>query len=150
MAAVELRAGKTDHRPYIEAVRAALLAEDINISVAMFSTRAVRAATMPLIPPEDESDETWHHTFVGAERFELRWTEEDGWFLLALHASGDRRLPTIWRCGFGGVLPSAEIRTWLAVLLAMPGISPSQEDGPYRSHQTHDPAFESSLAFYAL
>ena len=124
--------------------------EDIRVGDAAFNTGTVRSATMTLLAPDEDFEGTWHHTFASAENVELRWTEEEGWSLLALHTSGDRRLPTIWRPGFGAVLPANEICAWLAVLLAMPGVSPSQEDGPYRSHQTDDPAFEASLAFYAV
>jgi hypothetical protein len=150
MTTTECRVSKADHQAYIEAVRVALMVEDIHVGPAAFNTGTVRSATMPLLPPDDDIDEPWHHTFTSAERVELRWTEEDGWSLLALHANGGRRLPTIWRPGFGAVLPANEIRTWLAVLLAMPGVSPSQDDGPYRSHQTDDAEFEASLAFYAI
>jgi hypothetical protein len=150
MTTTETRNRKADHRPYIETVRVALLLDDIRVGEAAFNTRTVRTASMTLLPPDDDFDETWHYTFASAERLELRWTEEDGWSLLALHTSGGKSLPTIWRPGFGAVLPANEVRTWLAVLLAMPGVSPSQEDGPYRSHQTDDPAFEASLAFYTL
>ena len=149
MTITEFRNSRADHRAYIEAVRVALLMEDIRVGGAIFNTGTVRTATMTLLPPDDDFDEPWHHTFDSAERVELHWTEEDGWSLLALQAEGRRRLPTIWRAGFGAVLPANEIRAWLAVLLTMPGVSPSQEDGPYRSHQTDDPAFEASLAFYA-
>lgn len=150
MTIAEIRTSKADHRAYIEAVRVALLLEDIHVGAATFNTRTVRSATMTLLPPDDDFDEPWHHTFASAERVELRWTEEDGWSLLALHASNRKRLPTIWRPGFGAVLPANEIRTWLSVLLTMPGVSPSQDDGPYRSHQADDPEFEASLAFYAI
>jgi hypothetical protein len=150
MTIAESRISRADHQAYIEAVRAALLLDDIHVGAAAFDTRTVRSATMPLFPPDDDVEEPWHHTFTSAERVELRWTEEDGWSLLALHASEGRRLPTIWRPGFGAVLPANEIRTWLTVLLAMPGFSPSQDDGPYRSHQTDDAEFEASLAFYAI
>lgn len=146
----EPRNAKVDHQAYVETVRFALLSDDIHVGAAAFNTGTVRMATMTLLPPDDDFDEPWHHTFTSAERVELRWTEEEGWSVLALHASHGKRLPTIWRAGFGAVLPANEIRTWLAVLLTMPGVSPSQEDGPYRSHQTDDPAFEASLAFYAL
>ena len=141
---------RTDHRAYIEAVRVALLLEDIQVGAATFNTRTVRSATMTLVPPDDDFYEPWHHTFASAEHVELRWTEEEGWSLLALHDGDGKRLPTIWRPGFGAVLPANEIRTWLAVLLTMPGVSPSQDDGPYRSHQADDPEFEASLAFYAI
>ncbi|MEZ0109296.1 hypothetical protein ABH920_003306 [Catenulispora sp. EB89] len=150
MTTTELRTGRADHQAYIEAVRVALLLEDIQVGDATFNAGAVRTAAMTLLPPDDDFDEPWHHTFASAERVELRWNEEDGWSLLALHRSDDKNLPTIWRPGFGAVLPANEIRTWLALLLAMPGVSPSQEDGPYRSHQTDDPEFEASLAFYAI
>ena len=150
MTATECRTSKADHQPYIEAVRVALLLDDINVGDAAFNTGTVRSASMRLVPPDDDFDEPWHHTFTSAEHVELSWTEEDGWSLLALHAADGRRLPTIWRPGFAAVLPANEIRTWLSVLLTMPGFSPSQDDGPYRSHQTDDPAFEASLAFYAI
>ncbi|MBS2546916.1 hypothetical protein KGQ19_08535 [Catenulispora sp. NL8] len=150
MTTTESRANRADHQAYIEAVRVALLLEDIRVGDATFNTGTVRSASMTLLPPDDDFDDPWHHTFVSAERVELRWTEEDGWFLLALHAGAGRRLPTIWRAGFGAVLPANEIRAWLAVLLTMPGVSPSQDDGPYRSHQSDDAAFEASLAFYAI
>ena len=150
MTTTEIRDTRADHRPYVEAVRVALLLDDIQVSDATFNTGTVRSATMTLLPPDDGFEEPWHHTFTSAERVELRWTEEDGWSLLALHARDGKRLPTVWRPGFGSVLPANEIRTWLAVLLAMPGVSPSQDDGPYRSHQADDPAFETSLAFYAI
>lgn len=150
MTTAEIHNDKADHRAYIEAVRGALLLDDIRVGDTALDTRTVRSATMPLLPPDDDFDEPWHHTFGSAERVELRWTEEDGWSLLALHPSDDKHLPTIWRPGFAAVLPANEIRTWLSVLLAMPGVSPSQDDGPYRSHQTDDPEFEASLAFYAI
>ena len=150
MTITEFRSTRADHQAYIEAVRGALLRDDIHVGAATFNTGTVRSATMPLLPPDDDIDEPWHQTFTSAEHVELRWTEEDGWSLLALHTSRRRRLPTIWRPGFGAVLPANEIRTWLAVLLAMPGVSPSQDDGPYRSHQTDDPEFEAALAFYAI
>lgn len=150
MTIAEIHTGRADHKPYIEAVRIALLLDDVHVEAAAFNTGTVRTATMTLLPPDDDSDEPWHPTFLSAERVELHWTEEDGWSLLALHASHDMHLPTIWRPGFGAVLPANEIRTWLAVLLTMPGFAPSQEDGPYRSHQTDDPEFEASLAFYAI
>lgn len=150
MTTLEAPADKADHRPYIETVRATLLMDDIYTGVATFSTTRVRSAAMTLLPPDDDFDEPWHHTFAHAEHVELRWTEEEGWSVLALHSYGERRLPTIWRYGFDVVLPPDEVRTWLAVLLTMPGIAPSQENGPYRSHQTHDPALEASLAAYVL
>jgi hypothetical protein len=150
MTIADSRVRRADHQAYIEAVRAALLLDDIHVAAAIFDTSTVRSATMPLLPPDDDFDEPWHHTFTSAEHVELRWTEEDGWSLLALHARRGRRLSTIWRPGFGAVLPANEIRTWLAVLLAMPGVSPSQDDGPYRSHQSDDAEFEAALAFYTI
>jgi hypothetical protein len=150
MTTAEVSISTANHQAYIDAVRVALLLDDIHVGEPAFNTGTMRSASMTLLAPEDDFDELWHHTFASAERVELRWTEEEGWSLLALHAAGDKYLPTIWRPGFGAVLPANEIRTWLAVLLAMPGVSPSQEDGPYRSHQARDPAFEASLAFYAV
>ena len=150
MATADPHTIKADHRPYIETVRVALQLKDIHVGVATFKSSSVRSATMTLLPPDDYFDEPWHHTFASAERVELRWTEEDGWSLLALHASTEEHLPMSWRRGFGAVRPTHEVCAWLAVLLTVPGLSNSREDGPYRTHQTHDPAFEASLAAYAL
>lgn len=142
---------EADHRPYIETVRVALLLDDMHVGAASVGDGRVRSAVMAMVPPDDDAEVLWHHTFASAERVELRWTEEEGWSLLALYPDSDgKRLATIWRYGFGVVLPPEEIRAWLAVLLTMPGVSPSQEDGPYRSHQQHDPKFEASLASYSL
>lgn len=140
---------RADHRPYIETVRVALLLRDIHVGNAVYSTGRVRAATMPLAAPDEPADEPWHPTFTGAQFVELHWTEEEGWSLLALHASGDVLLPTMWRPGFGVVLPPDEMTAWLVLLLTMPSASASRDDGPYRSHQRPDPAFESALAAYA-
>jgi len=141
---------RADLRPYIETVRVALLFKDIHVGVAVFNSGLVRSAAMSLLAPDEDFDEPWHFTFAGAQRVELRWNEEDGWSLLALHAFGDATLPTIWRPGFGVVLPPDEVTAWLALLLTMPSASASREDGPYRSHQHLDPAFEAALATYAL
>ena len=150
MSTTEPRTDQADHRPYIETVRVALLLQDLHVGVAVFNPGRVRSAAMTMLPPDDDFDDPWHHTFARAERVELHWTEEDGWSLLALHASGDKHLPTIWRHGFGVMQPPAKVCTWLALLLTMPGVSASREDGPYRTHQKHDAALEASLAAYAL
>lgn len=139
-----------DHRPYIETVRVALLLRDIRVGAATFNTGRVRSAAMTLLPPDDDFDEPWHHTFTSAQFVELRWNEEEGWSLLALHPADAALLPTRWRHGFAVILPPDEVSTWLALLLTMPGVSSSREDGPYRTHQMPDPAFEASLAAYAL
>lgn len=141
---------RADHRPYIEAVRVALLLKDIQVGAATFGTGRVRSAAMTLLAPDDDFDEPWHPTFTSAQFVELRWNEQDGWSLLALHP-GDAAalLPTVWHRGFGVVLPPEEISAWLAVLLTMPALSSSQEDGPYRSVQQHDPALEAALTAYA-
>lgn len=140
---------RADHRPYIETVRVALLLKDIQVGVATFDTGQVRSAAMTLLAPDDDFDEPWHHTFTSAQFVELRWNEEAGWSLLALHSADAALLPTTWHRGFGVVLPPEEVSAWLAVLLTMPALSSSQEDGPYRSHQQNDPAFEAALTAYA-
>ena len=150
MSANESPSAKTDHRPYVETVRVALLLEDLHVGVATFSPGTVRSAAMTMLPPDDDFDDPWAYTFARAERVELRWSEEDGWSLLALHTTDEGPLPTIWRRGFGVVVPPDEIRTWLSLLLTMPSHSISQDDGPYRTHQKHDPVFEGALAAYAL
>lgn len=150
MSIKESSSNKVDHRPYIETVRVALLLEDLHVSGANFNLGMVRSAAMTMLPPDDDFNEPWHRTFTRAERVELRWTEEDGWSLLAMQASDETHLPTIWRHGFAVLQSPAKVCTWLALLLTMPGICGSREDGPYRTHQKHDPAFEASLAAYAL
>lgn len=150
MSTAESRYTTADHRPYIETVRVALLLKDIQVGTATFNSGQVRSAAMTVLPPDDDFDDPWAHTFASAEHAALRWNEEEGWSLLAMHASDGKSLPTIWRRGLAVVLPPEEICAWLALLLTMPALSSSQEDGPYRTHQTHDPAFEASLAAYAL
>lgn len=150
MSATESHCAKADHRPYIETVRVALLLEDLHVGVANFNPGKVRSAAMTMLPPDDDFDAPWAYTFARAERVELRWSEEDGWSLLAMHASGEGHLPTIWRHGFGVMQSPAAVCTWLALLLTMPSVSGSRQDGPYRTHQRHDPAFEAALAAYAL
>jgi len=147
---VHPRRSQADHRPYVELVRDALLLKDVHIGVPVTGLGQVRSAAMTVLPPDEDFDEPWHPTFANAERVELRWSEEDGWSLLALHTTDEGPLPTIWRRGFGVVVPPDEIRTWLGLLLTMPSHSSSQDDGPYRTHQKHDPAFEGALAAYAL
>lgn len=140
-----------DHRPYIEAVRSALLADDIRVGAATFSTGAVRSAAMPLPAPDDDADEPWHPTFADSERVQLRWSEEDGWSLLALHPSDEgQQSPTVWRHGLGVVHPPEAVRAWLALLLTAPAFAASRDDAPYRTHQHHDPDLESALTAYAL
>lgn len=140
---------RADHRPYIETIRVALLLKDIQVGTATFETGHVRSAAMTLLAPDDDFDEPWHLTFTGAQFVELRWNEQDGWSLLALHAADAASLPTVWHRGFGVVLSPEEVSAWLAVLLTMPALSSSQEDGPYRSAHQHDPALEAALAVYA-
>ena len=140
----------SDHRPYIETVRVALLLRDIRVGAASFNPGRVRSAAMTLPAPDEEFDEPWHRTFTSAQFVELRWNEEDGWSLLALHPAEAALLPTIWHHGFTVVPPPEKVCTWLALLLTMPGISGSGDDGRYCTHQHSDPAFEASLAAYAL
>ena len=150
MSTAETPAVKADHRPYIETVRVALLLRDIRVGAATFNTGRVRSAAMTLLAPDDDFDEPWHHTFTSAQFVELRWNEEEGWSLLALHPADAALLPTIWHHGFAVVPPPDKVCTWLALLLTMPGVTGSREDGPYRTHQRADPAFEAALAAYAL
>lgn len=141
---------RVDHRPYIETVRVALLLKDIQVGAATLNADHVRSAAMTLLAPDDDSDEPWHSTFTSAQFVELRWNEEEGWSLLALHSADAALLPTTWHGGFGPILPPEEVSAWLAVLLTMPALSSRQEDGPYRSRQQHDPAFEAALTAYAV
>lgn len=149
MSAAESRATTADHRPYIETVRVALLLKGIQVGTAAFNAGQVRSAAMTVLPPDDDFDEPWAHSVATAEHVALRWNEEEGWSLLAMHASDGTSSPTIWRLG-PVVLPFDDICAWLAALLTAPALSSSQEDRPYRAHQRRDPAFEACLADYAL
>lgn len=139
---------QADHRPYVELVRVALLLEDVHIGVLVTGLGRVRSAAMTVLPPDEDFEEPWHPTFANAERVELRWSEEDGWSLLAAYLGGQAG-PTIWRRGFGVLLPPEEVAGWLDVLLTMPHASLGREDGPFRSRQQHAPDFEAVLAAYA-
>ena len=139
---------QADHRPYIELVRLALNLRDINLGVPVTGDGRLRSAAMTVLPPDEDFDEPWHPTFANAERLELRWSEEDGWSLLASYI-GTQAGPTIWRRGFGVLLPPEEVVGWLDALLNIPHATPSREDGPFRSHQRPDHAFEAVLAAYA-
>jgi len=145
---VHPRRSQADHRPYVELVRDALLLKDVHIGVPVTGLGQVRSAAMTVLPPDEDFDEPWHPTFANAERVELRWSEEDGWSLLTAYLGGQAE-PTIWRRGFGVLLPPEEVVGWLDVLLTMPHASLSSEDGPFRSHQQHAPDFEAVLAAYA-
>ena len=138
---------QADHRPYVELVRLALLLKDVHIGVPVVSPGRLRSAAMTVLPPDEDFDDPWHPTFANVERLELRWSEEDGWSLLAAYLRGQAG-PTIWRRGFGVLLAPEEVAGWLDVLLTMPHAAPSREDGPFRSHQQHDHAFEAALAAY--
>lgn len=139
---------QADHRPYIELVRIALNLRDIHLGASVTGAGRLRSASMTVLPPDDDFDEPWHPTFTNTERLELRWSEEDGWSLLASYRSGQAG-PTIWRRGFGVLLPPEEVVGWLDALLYVPHAISSREDGPFRSHQHSDHTFEAFLAAYA-
>jgi hypothetical protein len=111
---------RTDHRPYVETVRAALLLENIQAGTASYNSGRVRSAVMTLLSPDPDFDEPFHPTFASAAYVELRWNEEHGWSLMALHASGKIHLPTLWRAGLGAVAPPDEVACWLAQLVRTP------------------------------
>ncbi|HTJ66702.1 MAG TPA: hypothetical protein VL551_04165 [Actinospica sp.] len=138
---------RADHRPYIEVVRLALQLKDTHVATAVPGLGLMRSAAMTVLPPDADFDDPWHSTFADAQRVELRWNEEDGWSLAA-YPQDLSKGPTIWRRGFGVLLAPDEIATWLDLLLTMPSASASREDGPYRSHQQPDRAFEAVLAAY--
>jgi hypothetical protein len=139
---------QNDHRPYIELVRLALNLKDIHLGAAVTGCGRLRSAAMTVLPPDEDFDDPWHFTFASAQRLELRWDEEGGWSLLAAYADGQDG-PTIWRYGFGVLLPPDEVAAWADLLLAAPNAAISREDGPFRSHQQPDHAFEATLAAYA-
>ena len=139
---------QADHLPYIELVRLELLLKDVHIGVPVVTPCRLRSAAMTVLAPDEDFDDPWHPSFANAQRVELRWSEEDGWSLLAFYGD-DQAGPTIWRRGFGVLLPPEEVAGWLDVLLTMPQAAPGREDGPFRSHQKPDHAFETVLAAYA-
>lgn len=113
-----------DRQRYVETVRATLFLYDIDVGTAAFSPGHghVHSAAMTLLPPDDDFDGPWHHTFTSAQFVELRWDEREGWSLLALHAAGPALLPTAWHKGFPSLAPE-EICSWLAALLVGPTVS---------------------------
>ncbi|MBR7827559.1 hypothetical protein KDK95_14670 [Actinospica sp. MGRD01-02] len=139
---------KSDHQPYIELVRLALQLKDIHPGATVPSLGGLRAAAITVLPPDADFEDAWHPTFADASRVELRWNEEDGWTLAAFPQDLSNG-PTIWRRGFGVLLTPEEVATWLDLLLTMPSASASRDDGPYRSHQQTDRAFEADLAVYS-
>jgi hypothetical protein len=139
---------QADHRPYIELVRLALLLKDVHLGVPVASPGRLRSAAMTVLPPDEDFDDPWHYTFASASRVELRWDEEGGWSLLSSYTEGQQG-PTVWRYGFGVLLPPDEIAAWIDLLLVAPNAAISREDGPYRSHQKPDQTFEAVLAAYA-
>ena len=141
---------QADHRPYIELVRLALLVKDVHVGVPVFKPGRIRSAEMTLLPPDEDFDDAWHFTFASADRVQLRWDEEAGWSVPASYTAGESVGPTIWRYGFGVLLPPDEIAAWVDLLLTSPNAAISREDGPYRSHQKPDRAFEALLASYTL
>jgi hypothetical protein len=139
---------KADHWPYIELVRVALLLKDVHVGVAHPGPGHGRSAAMTLLPPDPDFDEPWHPTFADAHRVEARWDEEAGWSVAALYEAGSELLPTVWHRGFGVLLEPEDVAGWIDLLLTMPSAASSREDGPYRSHQKPDRAFEARLAAF--
>lgn len=138
---------QSDHRPYIELVRLALQLKEIHPGATVPGLGRLRSAAMTVLPPDADFEDPWHPTFADAAHVELRWNEEDGWALAAFPHDISNG-PTTWHRGFDVLLAPEEVATWLDLLLTMPSASASREDGPYRSHQQPDRAFEAALAAY--
>ncbi|WP_141658812.1 DUF6292 family protein [Carbonactinospora thermoautotrophica] len=134
---------RADHRPYVDAVCAALEAQEIGVEACQTSATRLREATVRLTPDPEET------AFGEAEEVLLRWTEEAGWFLVAPTVHEGQRLELPWHMGFGVLPDPDEVAVWVAVLLTRPDATPSREDGPYRSHTEYDPEFERALRSYA-
>ena len=144
---VQPQRSQADHRPYIEQVRLALLLKDVHLGAPVLSVGKLRSAAMTILPPDQDFDEPWHPSFAGVGRVELRWSEEDGWSLLAAYLNGQAG-PTVWHCCFAILPPPEEVVGWLGVLLTKPQAPPGRVDGPFRSHQELDHDFEAALAVY--
>ncbi|KWX05861.1 hypothetical protein TH66_00560 [Carbonactinospora thermoautotrophica] len=146
MTATELPTGhheRADHRPYVDAVCAALEAQEIGVGTRWTSATRLREATVRLAPDPEET------AFGEAEEVLLRWTEEAGWFLVAPTVHEGQCLEFPWYMGFGVLPDPDEVAVWVDTLLIRPDLTPSREDGPYRRHTDYDPEFEQALRSYA-
>lgn len=139
-------ATQAPHDGYIAAVHAALADQDIAVEYVVLDREPLRSATLYLSIDEDDFDSP----FLQAEELLMRWTEEDGWILIApvLQENGVMtRAP--WHHGFSVLPDPEEIATWAAILLSRPDLTISREDGPYRGRRDNDPGFENALLRYA-
>ena len=132
---------RSDHVPYIAAVRRGLEERDIHVTDTQVSTSSDgrREATLTLRPDSAAFAERV------PEEASASWDEDDGWSMLVLRDS----LVSQVHKGLG-VLPGPEdVAAWAVVLLTHPGLTPSYEDHACRDHAVADSRFEQELARYA-
>jgi hypothetical protein len=136
---------RADHRPYITAVAAALVAGDIGVAEPVITSDPLGRRTATLTLQVDPEDSVYHEDV----QLFLEWDEENGWgFVTRTHGGAEVDEPIFH--GFGAVLdPQTFIVPWVATLVTVPHIEGSRQDGPYRQWRQRDPAFESALEAYA-
>ncbi|MET9399297.1 DUF6292 family protein [Kitasatospora sp. NPDC002965] len=132
---------RTNHQPYVEAVAAAVGDAGLSVLLAWPTGQppAVRTAVITLAPPESGpyADEE--------EDLELVWDEAYGWKAVLPAEAGT----VDWFMGEALVPAPARVARWIDMVLAHPGLTPSQEDGPSRLPENDDDAFEARLSAYA-
>jgi hypothetical protein len=136
---------RVDHRHYIEAARAALVAGSIAIGdpITVSEPHEHRTARLTLQVDEDE------HVHGADVELTLDWDEELGWSFSALPPTDLSHSGARFFHGIGPVLdPDRYIVPWVATLLAAPFLEDSLDDGPYRRWTDTDQDFEAQLEAY--
>lgn len=137
---------RVDHRHYIEAARAALVAGTITIGDPITVNEPHEHRTAQLILQVDE-DEHVHGVDI---ELTLDWDEELGWSFSAKPRADLEHPGTRFFHGIGPVLdPDRYVVPWVATLLAAPFLEDSLNDGPYRQWTDNDEDFEAQLEAYA-
>ncbi|MCU4750308.1 DUF6292 family protein [Streptomyces sp. G-5] len=129
---------RASHSGYITAVLAELVGQE---ELTVVSHRvagggnAPRTAEITLQPLEGPHAE---------EQTTVVWDEVYGWKAMVPAASGT----SDWFMGMSIIPAPIKVATWAEMVLLHPELTPSREDGPSRSPEDQDPAFESLLANY--
>ncbi len=138
-------AHRVDHRHYIEAARAALVAGSIAIGDPITVSEPHTRRTAQLVLQVDEAE----HVHGADIELTLRWDEEHGWSFCAQPQSDPEQNGTRLFHGLGAVLdPDQYVVPWIATLLCAPFLEDSLDDGPYRHWTDTDEDFEAQLGAY--
>ena len=136
---------RVDHRHYIEAARAALIAGSIAIGDPITVSERHEHRTAQLLLQVDEDE----HVHGADIELTLRWDEEHGWSFYAQSQSDSEHSSTRVFHGLGAVLdPDQYVVPWVATLLCAPFLEDSVDDGPYRQWTDTDDDFEAQLGAY--